>query len=174
MLNKVQFIGRLTKDPQTAGNQDNPVTTFKIAVNRPYTNQQNEREADFILIKAFKNKNLAQNCANYLQKGSLVYVEAKVKTGSFQDRNDNNKTVYTTDFIAEDVKFLSPTNGNGNGNGNQNNNNQNNNNRSNNNQNNNFNNNQNKNNFNDDPFAGDYGNQYDGPDPFSNGDFGNY
>lgn len=72
MLNLVVLIGRLTHDPElryTPGN-GTAVTTFDLAVDRPFTNKQGEREADFIRIVTWDK--LAETCANYLQKGRLI------------------------------------------------------------------------------------------------------
>lgn len=105
MWNRVILTGRLTKDPKKGGSEENPVTVFTLAVQRSFTNKQGERDADFIQIKAFKGKKLAQTCSKYLKKGMLIGVEAKLHQGSYVK---DGKTAYTLDVIAEDVKFLEP------------------------------------------------------------------
>ncbi|OUM90436.1 MULTISPECIES: single-stranded DNA-binding protein [Bacillales] len=102
-MNKALFVGRLTKDPEVKGNGEK-VTIFTVAITRPFFNKENVREADFVQIKAFRK--LGENCATWLQKGSLVAVEATVRTGSYER---NGQKIYTTDFIAEAVQFLAGT-----------------------------------------------------------------
>jgi single-strand DNA-binding protein len=99
-MNKLMVVGRLTKQPELRGNE-NSICVFTVAVNRPYTNQQGTREADFIQVKTFKK--LAENCSKFLKKGSRVSVVASIRTGSFQK---DGKTVFTMEVIADDVGFL--------------------------------------------------------------------
>jgi len=104
MLNRVVLVGRLTRDPDLryTTNGGVAVTRFTVAVNRKFTNQQGEREADFINIVAWRN--LAENCGNYLRKGSLVAVEGRIQTRSYE--NQEGRTVYVTEVVADDVRFL--------------------------------------------------------------------
>lgn len=105
MINRVILVGRLTKDPELRYTQSGvAVARFTLAVNRNFTNSQGEREADFINIVAWRK--LAENCANYLHKGSLAGVDGRIQTGSFE--TDDGRKVYTTDVVAEDVRFLEP------------------------------------------------------------------
>ncbi|MEI2356678.1 single-stranded DNA-binding protein [Mesobacillus zeae] len=100
-MNKVILVGRLTKDMgELKGPENSKVGLFTMAVDRNYTNQQGNREADFIPVKVFKR--LAENCKKYLGKGSLVSVDACIKTGSYEK---DGKTFYTMDVIADNVKF---------------------------------------------------------------------
>lgn len=99
-MNKVMLTGRLTKDVELRGTE-NKVGVLTIAVNRKYTNQQGDREADFPQVKTFKK--LAENCAKYLTKGSLVEIEAEIRTGSFEK---DGKRQFTMELIASDVGFL--------------------------------------------------------------------
>lgn len=104
-MNRAILVGRLTKQPELRYTQSGvAVARFTLAVNRNFTNQNGEREADFINIIAWRK--LAENCANYLKKGSLAGVEGRIQTGSFE--NSEGKRVYTTDIIAENVQFLEP------------------------------------------------------------------
>lgn len=104
MLNRVILVGRLTRDPDLryTTNGGVAVVRFTVAVNRKFTNQQGEREADFINIVAWRN--LAENCGNYLKKGSLVAIEGRIQTRSYE--NQEGRTVYVTEVIADDVRFL--------------------------------------------------------------------
>jgi single-strand binding protein len=103
-LNKVILIGRLTKDPElrfTAGSGV-AVTTFTLAVDRNFSNQQGERTADFIPIVVWRK--LAEVCANNLTKGQQVAVSGRIQTRSW-DGNDGKRR-WTTEVIADEVKFL--------------------------------------------------------------------
>ncbi|MBA4602880.1 single-stranded DNA-binding protein [Thermoactinomyces mirandus] len=105
MINRVILVGRLTRDPELRYTPSGiAVTRFNVAVNRNYTNQHGEREADFINIVTWRN--LAENCANYLHKGSLVGIDGRLQTGKYE--NQEGRMVYTTDVVAEDVRFLEP------------------------------------------------------------------
>jgi single-strand DNA-binding protein len=107
MINRVILVGRLTRDPELRYTPSGvAVTRFTVAVNRNYTNQQGEREADFINIVTWRG--LAENCANYLKKGSLVGIDGRLQTGKYE--NQEGRTVYTTDVVADDVRFLEPRN----------------------------------------------------------------
>jgi single-strand DNA-binding protein len=105
MINNVTLVGRLTKEPDLRYTPNGvPVANFTLAVNRPFSNQGGEREADFIPIVVWRKP--AENAANYLKKGSLAGV-----TGSIQTRNyegSDGKRVYVTEVQAESVQFLEP------------------------------------------------------------------
>ncbi len=104
MLNQVVLIGRLTHDPElryTAGSGV-PVTTFTLAVDRPFTNQQGEREADFIKIVTWRKQ--AENCANYLKKGSQCAASGRLQIRSFDDSQGVRRKV--AEVVANDVRFL--------------------------------------------------------------------
>ncbi len=108
MLNRVILVGNLTRDPELryTSNGGVAVTRFTVAVNRKFTNQQGERETDFINVVAWRA--LAENCGNYLNKGSLVAVEGRIQTRSYE--NQEGRTVYVTEVVADDVRFLGPRN----------------------------------------------------------------
>ena len=102
MLNKVILIGRLTKDPEIRYASNNtPVARFTLAVDRSFLNANKEREADFINVSVWRNQ--AENVKKYVFKGSLVAVEGRIQTGSYEKEG---KKVYTTDVVADSVKFL--------------------------------------------------------------------
>lgn len=79
---------------------DNAMTTFTLAVNRPFSR---EKEADFLRIVVYGKP--AENCNQYLSKGSRVCVKGRIQTGSYT-KQDGTK-VYTTDIVADEVEFLS-------------------------------------------------------------------
>ncbi|CAM3808054.1 single-stranded DNA-binding protein [Alkalicoccus chagannorensis] len=105
MLNRVVLVGRLTKDPELryTGNGI-PVATFTLAVNRPFSNKQGEREADFINTVVWRKQ--AENVANYLKKGSMAGVDGRIQTRSFD--NNEGKRIFMTEVVAESVQFLEP------------------------------------------------------------------
>ncbi len=104
MLNKVILIGRLTKDPELKYTPANgvAVATFTLAVDRPFTNQQGEREADFIPIVTWRKQ--AENVANFITKGRLVAVSGRIQVRTYDDKNGNKRWV--TEVVADEVKFL--------------------------------------------------------------------
>ena len=102
-MNKVFLIGRLTKNPELRYTSSNiACSTFTLAVNRDFTNQNGEREADFINIQAWKK--LAENCSKYLTKGSQVAIDGRIQTRSY-DGQDGQKR-YVTEVVADNVQFL--------------------------------------------------------------------
>jgi len=103
VLNCVILIGRLVRDPElnyiTNGT---PVVKMTLAVERPFTNQTGEREADFIDIVAWRK--LAETCANNLSKGRLVAVEGRLQIRSYEDSQGIKRKV--AEVIASGVRFL--------------------------------------------------------------------
>ncbi|GIP22363.1 MULTISPECIES: single-stranded DNA-binding protein [Paenibacillus] len=103
MLNRVILIGRLTRDPELRYTPSGvAVTQFTIAVDRPFTSQGGEREADFIPVVTWRQ--LAETCANYLRKGRLTAVEGRIQVRNYD--NNEGKRVYVTEVIADNVRFL--------------------------------------------------------------------
>ena len=102
-MNKVFLVGRLTRDPELRyGASNNAVMRTSIAVDRQFTNQNGEREADFINIVAFGNR--AETMKKYLTKGSQIAVSGRIQTGSYD--GTDGKRVYTTDVIIDEFQFL--------------------------------------------------------------------
>src|SRR5574344_2787303 len=102
-MNRVMLIGRLTTKPELRYTSSNlPYTRFSIAINRTYSNNQGQRETDFINIIAWRKQ--AENVCNFLDKGSLVSVEGKLQTNNFTDKDGNKR--YSMDVIADSVQFL--------------------------------------------------------------------
>src|SRR5690625_2884011 len=103
MLNRVVLVGRLTKDPDLRYTPNGvAVANFTIAVNRPFTNQQGNREADFINCVVWRRP--AENLANYMKKGSMIGVDGRVQTRTFEGQD--GKTVFVTEIVADSVQFL--------------------------------------------------------------------
>lgn len=112
MLNRVILIGRLTRDPELRYTPAGvAVTQFTIAVDRPFTSQGGEREADFIPVVTWRQ--LAETCANYLRKGRLTAVEGRIQVRNYD--NNEGKRVYVTEVIADNVRFLESPNREGGG-----------------------------------------------------------
>jgi single-strand DNA-binding protein len=110
-LNKVQLIGRLTRDPELRFTPSGAgVCQLGIATNNyrkdPQTGESKET-ADFhdVVVWNSGNRKLAELCAQYLQKGRLVYVEGRLQTRSWDDKETGAKR-YKTEVVANDVQFL--------------------------------------------------------------------
>ena len=102
-MNKFEFLGRLTKDPEvryTSGN-NTQVTTFTIAVNRRFVAQGGERQSDFFNLTAFGKT--AEFCSKYFRKGQQVLVTGRIQNRTWEDQNGQKR--YTMDFIVEDTYF---------------------------------------------------------------------
>ena len=103
MLNRVILIGRLTRDPELRYTPAGvAVTQFTLAVDRPFSKQGGEREADFIPVVTWRQ--LAETCANYLRKGRLTAVEGRIQVRNYD--NNEGRRVYVTEIIADNVRFL--------------------------------------------------------------------
>lgn len=107
MLNRVVIVGRLTRDPDLRYTPNGiAVANFTVAANRPFKNQQGEQEADFINCVIWRKP--AENLATYMKKGSLVGVDGRIQTRSYE--NQEGKMVYVTEVLAESVQFLESRN----------------------------------------------------------------
>lgn len=103
-MNKAFLIGRLTRDPELRYSSSNAaIVNFSIAIDRQYTNNQGQRETDFINIVAFQKQ--AENIKKYVTKGSLVAVDGRIQTRNYEDKD--GKRVYVTEVVADRVQFLS-------------------------------------------------------------------
>ena len=107
MLNKVSLVGRLTKDVELRylGN-GTPVGNFTLAVNRTFKNKEGNREADFLNIVVWRKQ--AENCANYIGKGSLVAVSGRIQSRSYDTAEGQRR--YITEIVADEVHFLDSKN----------------------------------------------------------------
>ena len=106
-MNKAFLIGRLTRDPELRYSSSNAaIVNFSIAIDRQYTNNQGQRETDFINIVAFQKQ--AENIKKYVTKGSLVAVDGRIQTRNYEDKD--GKRVYVTEVVADRVQFLDSRN----------------------------------------------------------------
>ena len=102
-MNKAFLIGRLTRDPELRYTGNNTaVASFTIAVNRTYTNQAGEREADFIPVVVWRRQ--AESVKNYLSQGSQVAVEGRIQVRNYDDQKGQRR--YVTEVIADSVEFI--------------------------------------------------------------------
>ncbi|BAS29436.1 single-stranded DNA-binding protein [Limnochorda pilosa] len=103
MLNRIILIGRLVADPDMRYTQSGTaVTHFTLAVDRPFTNQQGERETDFIDVVAWRK--LAETVANNLSKGRLVAVDGRLQVRTY-DASDGTRRK-AAEVVADTVRFL--------------------------------------------------------------------
>ena len=102
-MNRVMLVGRLTTKPELRYTGSNlPYSRFSVAVNRTFSNAQGQRETDFINIVVWRKQ--AENVCNFLNKGSLVSIEGRLQTGSYDDKDGNKR--YTMEVVADSVQFL--------------------------------------------------------------------
>lgn len=102
MLNIVALMGRLVYDPELKTTQNGTnVCSFRIAVDRSFTRQGEQRQADFIDITAWRQT--AEFVCKYFQKGSMIAIEGSLQTRQYQDKNGNNRT--STEVLASQVSF---------------------------------------------------------------------
>ena len=105
MLNRATIIGRLGRDPElkySAGGL--AICSMNIATDDSYFDSEGNKveRTEWHKVSVFQRQ--AENCANYLAKGSLVYVEGSLKTQKWQDQQGNDR--YTTQINATRVQFL--------------------------------------------------------------------
>lgn len=102
-MNKVILMGRLTRDPEVRYTQSNNtmVTNFSLAVNRRFTKQGEERQADFINIVAWSK--LGEFCSKYFKKGQQVGIIGRIQTRTWDD--DQGQKHYVTEVVAEEAYF---------------------------------------------------------------------
>lgn len=103
MINNVVVTGRLTRavDLRYTSN-GTAFASFTLAVDRPFRNQNNEKETDFINCVMWRKP--AENLANYTNKGSLIGVEGRIQTRNYD--NGQGQRVYVTEVLAERFTFL--------------------------------------------------------------------
>ena len=116
-INKVIIVGNLGQDPDTRYMPSGgAVTNFTVATNESWkdkqTGEQKER-TEWHRVAMFGR--LAEIAAEYLRKGSQVYVEGKLRTRKWQDRDGNDR--YTTEIIADEMQMLGGRGGSGGGSG---------------------------------------------------------
>lgn len=102
-MNKCHHMGRFTKAPEvryTSGANPIAIARFTLAVDRR-NKKEGEQSADFLNYVAFGKT--AEYVEKYMDKGTKVVITSRVQTGSYKD--STGRTVYTTDFVVEDIEF---------------------------------------------------------------------
>ena len=104
-MNKVQLVGRLTRDPEIRYSQGENATAtarFSVAVNRRFKNSEGNYDADFINCVAFGKS--AEFVEKYFKKGMAIGLTGRIQTGSYT--NKDGQRVYTTDVVVEETEFV--------------------------------------------------------------------
>ncbi len=103
LVNRIVLIGRLTADPELRYTQSGvAVAHFTLAVDRPFANQQGERQTDFIDVVVWRNQ--AESCANYLRKGAMAGVDGRLQIRSYETQDGQRRRV--AEVVADRVEFL--------------------------------------------------------------------
>lgn len=111
-LNKVMIIGNITRDPESRTTpQGANVTSFSIATNLVWTDQQGNKQERVEYHNIVAWRKLGEICAQYLKKGSKVYIEGRLQTRSWEDPNGAKK--YRTEIVAENMIMLDRAGGGG-------------------------------------------------------------
>lgn len=104
-LNKVFLIGNLTRDPELRYiPSGTAVANFGLAINRVYTTQDGEKKEDVCFVDIVTWSKTAENCANYLTKGSPVFVEGRLQFRSWETEDGQKRS--KLEVVAERVQFL--------------------------------------------------------------------
>ena len=102
MLNCAVLMGRLVADPELRTTTSGiSVTSFRIAVDRSFVRQGEERQADFIDIVAWRQT--AEFVSRYFRKGSMIAVQGSIQTRMYEDKNGNKRTAF--EVLAREVSF---------------------------------------------------------------------
>lgn len=102
MLNVVAIMGRLVADPELrTTTKGHSVCSFRIACDRSYVQQGQERQADFIDIVAWRQQ--ADFVSRYFQKGSMIAVEGSLQTRQYQDKQGSKRTA--VEVVANNISF---------------------------------------------------------------------
>lgn len=102
MLNVVAIMGRLVADPELRTTPAGVnVCQFRIACDRNFARQGEQRQADFVDIVAWRAQ--ADFVCKYFSKGSLIAINGRIQTRNYQDKNSNNRTAFAV--VAENINF---------------------------------------------------------------------
>ena len=110
MVNRVMLVGRLGRDPEMRHTSSGtPVTNFSVATDERWKGQNRERQTRTEWHNIVVWSKLAEICNQYLSKGRLVYIEGRIQTREWDDRDGNKRR--TTEIVASDMRMLGPRNG---------------------------------------------------------------
>lgn len=102
-MNRVVLVGRITHDLDLKyTNSGIPVLNFSLAVNRNYTNEQGERDTDFIRCVVWRAQ--AENMSKYVGKGSLIGVDGKIQSSTYETQEGEKRT--SIEVLVDQVTFL--------------------------------------------------------------------
>lgn len=102
-MNKIILLGRLTRNPEVRYTQTGKVVCqFILAVDRPFTNQDGQKEADFIPVVIWGKQ--GETCGNNLTKGQRVLIEGRLQVRSYNAKDGSNR--YVTEVIADRFEFI--------------------------------------------------------------------
>lgn len=102
-MNKVILVGRLTADPELRTTQSGiPVCSFTVAVDRQFSSQSGERQADFIPCVAWRKQ--AEFVSKYFNKGKLIGVDGTLQSRKYEDQQGNKRTAY--EVICDNTSFV--------------------------------------------------------------------
>ena len=105
MVNKVTLVGNVGKDPELKYTQSGAaVVNFSVATTERYKDKQGEQQETTEWHNVTAWRQLAEICGKYLHKGKQVYIEGKITTRSYDDRDGNKK--YITEIVASEMKML--------------------------------------------------------------------
>ena len=108
-VNKVILVGRLGKDPEVSySNNGNAITNFNLATSRVYKNKQGEKVDETEWHRCVSFGRTAEVCGEYLHKGSLIYVEGRLQTRDWEDKDGNKR--WTTEIIIDNMRMLGSKN----------------------------------------------------------------
>jgi single-strand DNA-binding protein len=103
MYNKTTLVGRMATDPELKYTPAGiAVSTFRVAVNRPFPDKEGEKKADFLDVVAWRQQ--AEFAANYLGKGRLVLVEGRIQVRSFDGQDGQRRKVW--EIVSENLRGL--------------------------------------------------------------------
>lgn len=114
MYNKAIVMGRLTADPELRQTPNGiSVTSFSIAVDRPFSGRGGEKQTDFLDIVAWRQT--AEFICRYFSKGRPILIDGSIQTRQFTDKNGQNRRVW--EIIADSAHFTESKNASGGGGG---------------------------------------------------------
>jgi single-strand DNA-binding protein len=104
-INKVILVGNVGKDPEIRHLENgSAMCTFSLATSETYTNKNNERITNTEWHNLILWRGLAEVAQKYVKKGSQIYVEGKIRTRSWDDKDGNKR--YSTDIVVDNMKLL--------------------------------------------------------------------
>ena len=105
MVNRVTILGNVGKDPEViTPNENTTIAKFSVATSETFKDKAGEKKTETSWHNVVAFGKLAEIIGNYVKKGSKIYIEGKIKYGSYEDKDGNKK--YTTDIIANNMTML--------------------------------------------------------------------